>query len=204
MSSTGTPAAETKSPLDAAQKIVAELQGMTSENQTLALQFAMQTLRLTPPSPHPTPAPAPAHTHAPYIPVAAASPGQPTDIKSFTAAKAPQSDQQFAAVVAYYYQFEAKPSERKDVIDVETMKEATRLAGREHPPKWSTTLNNAKNAGYLTAVGRGSFKLSSVGENLVAITLPGTVWGGGSNGGGSGKKTAKKKATAKKAAKRGG
>jgi hypothetical protein len=34
------------------------------------------------------------------------------------------------------------------------------------------TLTNAKNAGYLDAVGNGKFKLSSVGENLVAITLP--------------------------------
>ena len=203
MSNVDSPTADRKSPLEAAQKIVVELKGMTSEDQSLALQFAMQTLRLTPPSAHPTPSPAPAHPHVPHAQPAATTPGQPTDIKSFTAAKAPQSDQQFAAVVAYYYQFEAKPSERKDVIDVETMKEATRLAGREHPPKWSTTLNTAKNAGYLTAVGRGSFKLSSVGENLVAITLPGTVWGGGSNGGGSGKKTPKKKATAKKTAKKG-
>ena len=34
------------------------------------------------------------------------------------------------------------------------------------------TLTNAKNAGYLDAAGSGKFKLSTVGENLVAITLP--------------------------------
>jgi hypothetical protein len=204
MTPTESPAAETKSPLDAAQKIVAELQGMTPENQSLALQFAMQTLRLTPPTAQHTAAPAPAHSHVPHAHVAAGAPGPPTDIKSFTAAKAPQSDQQFAAVVAYFYQFEARASERKDAIDAEAMKEAARLAGRPQVKRWDTTLHNAARAGYLNLAGKGSFKLSSVGENLVAITLPGTVWGGGSNGGGSGKKTAKKKATAKKAAKKGG
>lgn len=48
------------------------------------------------------------------------------------------------------------------------------------------TLTNAKNAGYLDGAGAGKFKLSSVGENLVAITLPG-------NAAASGKKVAKKK-----------
>jgi len=87
--------------------------------------------------------------------------------------KAPKSDQQFAAVVAYFYQFEAKPEERKEAIDADTMREAARLAGRPQVPRWAMTLNNAKNAGYLDAAGSGKFRLSSVGENLVAITLPG-------------------------------
>ena len=204
MSNTGTPAVETKSPLDAAKRIVAELEGMSKDDQSLALQFAMQTLRLAPPAAHFTPATSPAYTHPPHTPAFPGATGQPTDIKSFTAAKAPQSDQQFAAVVAYYYQFEARPGERKDVIDAATMKEAARLAARPQVKRWETTLHNAARAGYLSLAGKASFKLSPVGENLVAITLPGTVWGGATNGGGSGKKTAKKKAAAKKASKKAG
>jgi hypothetical protein len=204
MTQTAPTAAETKSPLDAAQKIVAELQGMDPESQSLALQFAMQTLKLTPPTAHPTAAAATAHPHAAHTHAAATAPGQATDIKSFTAAKAPQSDQQFTAVVAYYYQFEAKPSERKDAIDAETMKEAARLAGRPQVERWAMTLTNAKNAGYLNPAGDGKYTLSSVGENLVAITLPGKVWGGSSNGGGPGKKAGKKKVTAKKTTQKGG
>jgi hypothetical protein len=88
--------------------------------------------------------------------------------------KAPKSDQQFTAVVAYFYQFEAKSNEKKDAIDASVMKEAARLAGRPQVSRWNMTLTNAKNAGYLDAAGNGKFKLSSVGENLVAITLPGT------------------------------
>lgn len=87
--------------------------------------------------------------------------------------KAPKSDQQFAAVVAYFYQFEAKPGDKKETIDAETMKEAARLAARPQVTRWNMTLTNAKNAGYLDSAGNGKFKISSVGENLVAITLPG-------------------------------
>lgn len=203
MTQSATSAAESKSPLDAAQKIVAELQGMTSENQSLALQFAMQTLRLTPPIAHPAPAAGSAHAHIPHAQIATSASGQPTDIKAFTAVKAPQSDQQFTAVVAYYYQFEAPLAQRRDSIDATIMKDAARLAGREQVKDWNMTLNNAMRAGYLDRAERGAFKLSAVGENLVAITLPGAVRGGAGNGGTKSKKASKKKATTKKAGKKG-
>jgi len=109
--------------------------------------------------------------------------------------KAPKSDQQFTAVVAYFYQFEAKPAERKDAIDADVMKEAARLAGRAQVARWNMTLTNAKNAGYLDAAGNGKFKLSSVGENLVAITLPGD---GGPGRGKSNVANKKSKKTKKK------
>jgi hypothetical protein len=49
--------------------------------------------------------------------VAPATPGSsPQDIKSFVAAKSPRSDVQFAATVAYYYQFVAPPSTKKTAI----------------------------------------------------------------------------------------
>jgi len=204
MSNTATPAVETKSPLGAAQKIVAELEGMSKDDQSLALQFATQTLRLSPSTPQAPAAPTTVHSHHQPTPIAASAAGQSTDIKSFTAAKAPKSDQQFAAVVAYFYQFEASQAQRKDVIDAEAMKEAARQAGRKQVNQWSMTLKNAKNAGYLDQAGKGSFKLNAVGENLVAMTLPGNATAGGGNGGGSGKKTAKKKAAAKKASKKAG
>ena len=161
----------TKSPLEAAQKIVVELTGMPSEHQKLALKFATETLGLQNAVAQPTfssPTQLP-HTTPAQV---AGSTGHSTDIRSFKEAKAPKSDQQFVAVVAYFYQFEAKPENRKEVVDAETMKEAARLAGWAQVERWSDPLNNAKRAGYLDAAGTGKFKLSSVGENLVAITLP--------------------------------
>jgi hypothetical protein len=189
-----------KSPLEAAQQIVNELNGMTKEQQQLSLRFAMEAIGLQLPAqlapPAPAPAPAAPPTPAPNQPTGGG--GHSTDIRAFTAAKAPSSDQQFAAVVAYFYQIEAKPEDRRDTIDADTMKEAARLAARPQVQHWAMTLNNAKNAGYLDSAGPGSFKLSSVGENLVAITLP----GGGTNASGKARKKSNAKKIAKKKRKR--
>lgn len=183
-----------KGPLDAAQKIVAELAGMTSEHQSLALKFSIETLGLQLPAALSPPAAPPVQSPQSIPPHAASGADHSTDIRSFTAMKAPKSDQQFAAVVAYFYQFEAKPDNRKLEIDAETMKEAARLAGRPQVARWNMTLTNAKNAGYLDAVGSGKFKLSSVGENLVAITLPGDGGQGHRKSNGATKKPTKKSA----------
>ncbi|HZP92021.1 MAG TPA: hypothetical protein VFB20_03950 [Burkholderiales bacterium] len=98
-----------------------------------------------------------------------------TDIKSFIGVKAPKSDQQFAAAVAYFYRFEAPPAERRDSINGELLQEAARLAGRKRLTSPRATLNNAKAAGYLDGTSRGEFSINSVGENLVAMALPGGV-----------------------------
>jgi hypothetical protein len=96
------------------------------------------------------------------------------DIKSFVDSKKPKSDVQFATVVAYYYRFEPSAEDRKDSIDAQVLQEAARLAGRRRPPKPLATLNNAKTLGYLDSPDRGQFRINTVGENLVVMTLPGT------------------------------
>ena len=106
-------------------------------------------------------------THAPH------RHARPADIKTFVDSKRPKSDVQFAAVVAYYYRFEAPVESRKDSLDAQALQEAARLAGRRRPPKPLATLNNAKSLGYLDSSERGQFRINSVGENLVAMTLPG-------------------------------
>lgn len=101
--------------------------------------------------------------------------GGGSDIKTFITAKAPKSDNQFAAAVAYFYRFEAPPAERRDAIDPTLLQEAARLAGRKRLGNPRATLNNAKAMGYLDSGARGEFMVNSVGENLVAMTLPGGV-----------------------------
>ena len=97
------------------------------------------------------------------------------DIKTFIAEKDPKKDVQAAAVVAYYYRFEAPPAERKDAINKEDLQEAMRLAGRQ---RFNNPLQTLANAHIVGLLDRGSekatFTLNSVGENLVAMTLPGT------------------------------
>lgn len=120
-----------------------------------------------------------------------------SDIKSFVLEKAPKSDQQFSAVVAYFYRFEASPAERRESINGELLQEAARLSGRKRMPNPRITLNNAKSAGYLDGVSPGEFSINSVGENLVAMTLP-----GGGDAAVTKRRAAKKKQPAKKKSKR--
>ena len=95
------------------------------------------------------------------------------DLKTFYAEKKPSSDNQFAALVAYYYKFEAPSSERKDEINSEILQDATRLAKRDRLGTPLKTLQNAKGMGYLdNGSSRGYYKINTVGENLVAMTLP--------------------------------
>jgi hypothetical protein len=155
---------------DAAKAIVETLKDLDTTHRERAIRFASEQLGLGPPHQAPN-----AQTVGHAMPTTESGATRlTTDIKQFTIEKAPKSDQQFAALVAYYYQFEAPEPQRKESIGVEDLKQAARLARRRLPKNASFTLNNAKNAGYLDNAERGKFRINTVGENLVAMTLPGT------------------------------
>jgi len=165
---------------DAAKAVVDQLKGLDKERQQRVLRWVAESLNLQlAPS-----APADHTTREAGRGVAAdeqvrgqaplhQTQKRAADIKSFADSKQPKSDVQFATVVAYYYRFEAAPENRQDSINAQTLQEAARLAGRRRPPDPKTTLNNAKRLGYLDSADRGQFRINSVGENLVAMTLPG-------------------------------
>jgi hypothetical protein len=168
---TANPGAE----LDAAKAIVEKLEPLEKEQQERALRFAAETLGLTlvlqsSSSGAPRLLVTPPTASTSFTTATVSSP-RSTDLKQFTQEKAPKSDQQFAAVAAYYYQFEAPHDQQRDTINAELLANAARLAGRKRPSRHA--LNNAKKAGYVDSVGQGNFRLNTVGENLVAITLPG-------------------------------
>jgi len=99
--------------------------------------------------------------------------GSSGTLRDFVEAKKPKADVHFVAVVAYYYQFEAKESERKSAITAADLQEACRLAKRNRFKNPTVPLANAFKVGYLDKAERGSYRLNSVGENLVAMALPG-------------------------------
>lgn len=116
------------------------------------------------------------------------------DIKSFLGEKSPKSNNQLAAAVAYYHTFEAPVNERKSYITKDDLQNACRLAGLERLTKPEQTLVNAHNVGLLDkGAENGSYKINSVGENLVAMTMP---------SGSVSSKPKTRRAPAKKAAKR--
>jgi hypothetical protein len=104
--------------------------------------------------------------------------GAATDIKTFVAEKNPTSDNQFAATVAHYYRFVAPPAARKEAITAADLQDACRLTGRNRFSRPAQTLINAHTNGLLDkGANRGEYVISTVGENLVAVSLPGSLAG---------------------------
>jgi hypothetical protein len=99
---------------------------------------------------------------------------QPSDIRSFIEAKNPRTDTQLVAVVAYFHRFVAPESQRRDSIGKDDVLTACRLAQRARPSRIDQTMVNAFTAGYFDRAERGQYRLNSVGENLVAVALPGS------------------------------
>jgi hypothetical protein len=165
--------------LEAVRAVVSALSGFSPEEQERVIRWSREKLGLTSPPRDITQmakplslaqvTPSLSEGRAP----SALTPSTSKDLKSFVEAKAPKSDVQFAATVAYFYRFEAPVEERKNEIDASILQDACRLAGRARFKDPPVTLNNAKKLGLLDAERRGKYAINSVGENLVAMTLPG-------------------------------
>jgi hypothetical protein len=185
---------------EAAKSIAEKLGDFEKAEQERILRWVAESLGIQLAAPMSAPQPAyhtlpPTHGGGPPpLPYPAV---RPKDIKTFKEEKQPKSDNQYAAVVAYYYRFEAPEGQRRDTINAETLQESTRQSGWKRLAAPGMTLTNAMTQGYLDRVDRGEYRINTVGENLVAMTLP----GGGDNGGAARKRGGRKRA-AKKAAKK--
>ncbi len=95
------------------------------------------------------------------------------DIRTFAAEKEPKTLSQKLAVIGYYLAHLAPETERQDFLRAEDIKPYFIQAGFELPTSsTNTALINAKNAGYLSVLDRGKYRLTAVGHNLVAHKLP--------------------------------
>ncbi len=119
---------------------------------------------------------------------------QAQDIRSFVNLKQPTTVTQLAAVTAYFHRFVAQGDERKDAIGSAELVEACRKADRDRPQRPAQVMVNAYHEGLLDRAERGTYRLSTVGENLVAMVLPG--------GAESSARPAKRKKKARKARRR--
>jgi hypothetical protein len=174
--------------LEAVRTLVSALEGFEKADQERVIRWAREKLGLS----SVTPGTPPAHgLDKPFklgeTPLIGGGTGSGKNIKAFVAEKKPTSDNQFTATVAYYYRFEAPDAQRKDAITAEDLQDACRKAGRERLKNPAQTLINAHSVGLLDKAERGAYAINSVGENLVAMTLPGEAAGS------SGKKRGAKK-----------
>ena len=171
--------AKTPDDLQAVRDIVEALQAFASEDRERIVRWAREKLGMSTggvgapgaqrDSARPlVSAPLPAGS-------AATPPTSGADIKSFVSQKSPGGDTQFAATVAYYYQFVAPEGTRKTSVGKEELVDACRKVDRKRPAKPAQVLVNAYHEGLLDRAEKGQYKLNSVGENLVAMVLPGTT-----------------------------
>lgn len=93
-------------------------------------------------------------------------------IKDLKEEKQPESSNQMAALVAFYLAEVAPEHERRNTITSQDIDKYFKQARFALPKKINMTLPNATAAGYLDAVGGGTYKLNPVGYNLVAHGLP--------------------------------
>jgi len=159
--------------LEAVRILAETLQPFTSDDRERTIRWAREKLGMTAGV---APAPGPRTQISVDTPRdAAVAVGQGgVDIKTFVTEKAPKSDVHFAATVAYFYQFKPPESQRKDSITKEDLVKACREVQRKQPKVPAQVLVNAYHDGLFDRGGKGSYKLNSVGENLVAMALPGT------------------------------
>lgn len=161
---------------DVAKAIVAQVKELPPERRERIFRWVAESIGLSAVAPHSPSNPASqgaAGGRHPANETLQPPAGVATNIKTFIASKAPKGDAQFAAAVAYFHRFEAPQAQRQETINATLLQEATRLAGRARFSNPLSTLNNAKRSGFLDSNSRGEFTINSVGENLVAMTLPG-------------------------------
>ncbi len=156
----------------AVKLLVETLSPFDDKDRERIIRWAKEKLGMANPNPSGFQAPQQSTALSP-LSLDAAGLSRSTDIRQFAAQKQPRSDIQFAAMVAYYYRFEAPEVDRKEEIDQAVLLDACRKADRVRPPSPSSTLNNAHRLGLLDrGSGAGKFRINSVGENLVAMALP--------------------------------
>lgn len=157
---------------EAVRLVIDALEPFDPKERERIIRWAAEKLGMVAPPPASSGAAALSLAPQPSAPLAA-GPAVSKDIKSFVLQKNPRSDNQMAAVVAYFHHFEASPSERKESIGKEDLINACRKSDRNRPKRPEQVLVNTYHAGLLDKAGTaGQYRLNSVGENLVAMVLP--------------------------------
>ncbi len=164
--------------LEAVRALTEALKGFDAADQERIIRWAREKLGLPRAGTAANIPPAPAMATTAHGSAATLAPGgtaQGHDIRSFMVLKNPQTDNHFAAAVAYYYRFVAQDEQHKEAITADDLQNATRMVNRDRFKRPDQTLVNAHNAGLLDKAGRGTYSINTVGENLVAMALPGSA-----------------------------
>ncbi len=160
--------------LQAMQQVIKALESLETDARTRVLTYVFQRLGLSLAAPKPTTPPLETPLAAPVATPATTAPVGTTvaDIRSLKEMKQPKSDNQMAALVAYYLKEIAPANDRKDAISLDDVEKYFKQAGFPLPNRPGMTLVNSKHAGYFDSAGVGLYRLNPVGHNLVAHGMP--------------------------------
>jgi hypothetical protein len=161
--------------LEAIQQVLTALEALDAEARERVIDYVFKRLGLkgsrqaSPPAASPLVSPIVADVSSETG--GDAVQGSVIDIRALKDSKAPKTDNEMAALVAYYLKHHAQGDEKKDAVSTADLEKYFVQAGYPLPKQPRFTLQNAKNAGYFDSAGRGLFKLNPVGHNLVAHGL---------------------------------
>jgi hypothetical protein len=96
----------------------------------------------------------------------------PTDIRTLAEQKRPRSAIEMAALVAYYLSEVAGGNDRKEAVTTDDLRKYFKQANFPLPGAIRYTLGNASAAGFFESAGRGEYRLTAVGHNLITHVLP--------------------------------
>jgi hypothetical protein len=161
--------------LSAIKTMLDALKPLKPEARDSVIEYVFRRLGITAPAAAPATIPQPPSPAEPTAPAFRSPPPTgPTDLRSFKEEKQPRGVAQMVAVLAYYLMHLAPVHERRDHIvapDIENY--FTRAKFKLPTSNPNVILVNVRSAGYLDSIGKGKYRLSSVGHNLVAHKLPG-------------------------------
>lgn len=152
--------------LEAIKTLQAALEPLAPEVRARVLDYVFRVLDIAPPASAAEP-----RTVAPSFTAATAH--QVTDILTLKQDKKPKSANQMIALVAYYLAHAAPDAEKKDVITAADVRRYFVQGRYPMPGSLPQALINARSAGYIDLVDKGTYRLNSVGYNLVAHKLDG-------------------------------
>lgn len=159
--------------LHAMQQVIKALELLETDARTRVLTYVFQRLGLSLATPNCIP---PLETLPPSPAASTAAPASAgaavADIRTLKEAKQPKSDNQMAALVAYYLKEVAPVNDREDSISQDDIEKYFKQAGFPLPKRPDMTLVNSKQAGYFDSAGVGLYKLNPVGHNLVVHGMP--------------------------------
>jgi len=180
--------------VSAINAVIAALTELDNVQQSRVLKYVTERFGLNMPGTNVMPT----HETAGYTPEVSQSKQEQlpvlVDIRTFKEQKVPRSAIQMVVLVAYYLQELAPTEQRKHTVDANDIEVFFKQAGFKLPAGKNgavDALNNAKKAGYIEVVDRGTYKLNPVGYNLVAHGMP-------SSDNGTKRKTTNRKTAAKK------